>query len=674
MRGSNHSASPRPTRVKVPLGTTESGNAVPALGPLVDQELARRSGPAVLSYGALFIILGLATSLPQSEPIVFMAFIGIGLPIALMRALLSVRFPDLQARSPVLARRLFIAGLLSMATLWGAACAVIAVRHGLDGAGVVMIVCTCSLLAAGTSTLAIDGFAHAWFIALTALPLIGGLLAEPTSERVAISILCILMMSFLLVEARLLRQQWKRGVLDRLAIERASETKSRFLANVSHELRTPLTGVIGYSQLLAQRHPRVDQADSIQGIRVSAETLLRVVNDLLDMAKVEAGRLELRSEPVHIREVVDKAVRAVRPRAEDKSLPIEVAFDADVPFAICGDGGRIAQILMNLLSNAVKFTRRGHVRVNVAATHRGRSSTELAITVTDTGIGVPADRQDAIFQAFTQAHLDAASIAQGTGLGLTICTLLVRLMGGHMSLQSTEGEGSCFGVYLPVDILQDQMPPSLPIVEVAPPPPSRRARILLAEDQAMCAKATQGLLSGRGYTVDVVADGQAAAKAATKRDVVYDLVLMDVNMPIMDGVEATQMIRRLELGLNRRVPIVALTADTTRENRTRCELAGMDRFLVKPIRIEDLERALDSVLCPDGVLTGGVVRTQHSPGTCYLRNVRAYQKRCCPSLPMVKGRSSLRLPSSTSQYRPLRSAAFTRWGRSLARKRSASAH
>jgi TMAO reductase system sensor TorS len=375
------------------------------------------------------------------------------------------------------------------------------------------------------------------------------------------------------------------------AAERASSAKSEFLARMSHEIRTPMNGVMGMSELLQGTELSARQRRLAETITRSASGLLEIINDILDFSKIEAGKLELEHIEFALREIIEETIEILVLRARAKGLELRCEIDPSVPAAVLGDPGRLRQVLINLAGNAIKFTETGEVVVRVAALD---ADGRLRFEVSDTGIGIAAEAQSQIFSAFTQADSFTTRKYGGTGLGLAICRQLVALMGGAIGVASEQNRGSTFWFEIRMEPVAAPAVPSMPAARpaaarlpaVAAMPATLSAappvgpRILVVEDNAVNREVAAGMLENLGYQSESAINGLLALEAIAESS--YAAVLMDCQMPVMDGLTATQEIRRREARSSGRVPIIALTANAMEANRERCLAAGMDDFLPKP--------------------------------------------------------------------------------------------
>jgi PAS domain S-box-containing protein len=371
--------------------------------------------------------------------------------------------------------------------------------------------------------------------------------------------------------------------------EAATRAKSEFLANMSHEIRTPMNGITGTISLLRDSGATAQQREHFDTIQSCGDSLLQLINDILDLSKIEAGKLTLEQIPFNAETLVHDTIAVISPTAQAKGLKVFQRCGPGLPEAVLGDPLRLRQILLNLLSNAVKFTELGDVSVELSAVNRGSHSIELQFAVSDTGIGISPDVQKSVFEPFMQADSSTTRRYGGTGLGLSISRRLISLMHGRMEMESEPGRGTCFRVFVSLPVTTDRVGLRRSAEEHILPA-NRSLRILLAEDNGINQRVARLLLEKMGHEVDVVADGQQAV-VAVGRDI-YDLVLMDCQMPVMDGYAATRAIR--QLSLSNRIPIIAMTANAMPEDRRRCAEAGMDDYVSKPISIAHLQNAIEA--------------------------------------------------------------------------------
>ena len=397
---------------------------------------------------------------------------------------------------------------------------------------------------------------------------------------------------------------------NRLVLEarNATRAKSAFIAHITHELRTPLNAVIGMSELLLDMELGGEQRETANIVAQSAKSLLGVINEVLDFSKIEAGKLDLESMPFDLREVLQGVADTFAYQLREKDLAYRAEVADKVPAVLEGDAGRLRQILVNLVGNAIKFTERGGVTVRVAVTDEGPEETGLRIEVADSGVGIAADKQARLFDAFTQADATTARNYGGTGLGLTISRQLAQAMGGGMGLESTEGLGSTFWFTARFGRASSERLRNWRATEtpraVGAPRPGGDLRILLVEDNKVNQKVALGMLGKLGYRAECADVGTDALRLLAQKD--YDLVFMDVQMPGMGGLEVTERLRAGDAGdRNRGVAIIAMTAHATRQDRRACLDSGMNDYVAKPISSQRIEEAMTRVLVPKPALAGG---------------------------------------------------------------------
>lgn len=368
--------------------------------------------------------------------------------------------------------------------------------------------------------------------------------------------------------------------------EAANEAKSQFLSTMSHEIRTPMNAVIGFTHLLLNNDPRPDQQEYLKVLRFSADNLLTLINDILDFSKIEAGKIEFEQVDFNLKNLISKISGPFRQEALEKNLKLKLLLDQDLPVNLIGDPVRLSQILTNLISNAVKFTKKGSIVISADVKEKSASHTIIDFRVTDSGIGIPEDKLDLIFESFTQAKSDTTREFGGSGLGLTIIKKLLKLQGSEIYVESQAGKGSSFYFSLAFGNSSQQTDSLNQQPVFAAPKNLKGTRILVAEDNQINVFVIRQFLEKWEIAFDVAENGLNALELVQKQD--YDCILMDLQMPVLDGYGATLAIRQLKGEKYQKVPIIALTASAMLDIKDRAYEVGMNDYLSKPFNPDDL--------------------------------------------------------------------------------------
>ena len=588
-----------------PISTQDPTNS--AIGQKVEAEMIRllyRQAPfGLFSNFALGTILALGTlnAFPARQHIAWVATI---IAISLGRLALNLAFARAkpEGQNLKLWRNRFIVGVAIAGTAWG-----IAGWFYFQGdqivARLLSIVILVGLNAGGARSLASVPISYRIYVVTTLLPIMVRFWRLPGGDGWALSLVTVTYALFLNNTTRLhygdLRQLYRlifenQDLVVNLSeakerAEAASRAKSHFLAAMSHEIRTPMNGIVGMLQVLRDSPITARQQQQLDIASGSADTLLRLLNDILDFSKIESGKLDFESITFDLRQTIQEVAELMKPSADEKGLDLRVELRSDLPARVIGDAVRLKQVLLNLTGNGIKFTERGHVGIQATVVRQSERDVTLRFAVTDTGIGIDEAAKARLFHLFTQGDSSMTRRFGGTGLGLAISQRLVQRMNGNIEIDSVKGEGSefRFEITLPIGVaLSDDA-----AVEAASAP-RLNGRILVVEDDRVNQRVIALMLEKLGLTSSIVADGAAAVEVATTDS--WDAVLMDCQMPVMDGFEATRRIRKNLDGRN--LPIIALTANAMSGDREACLEAGMDDFLAKPVRLPELRASLQKWL------------------------------------------------------------------------------
>jgi PAS domain S-box-containing protein len=368
----------------------------------------------------------------------------------------------------------------------------------------------------------------------------------------------------------------------KLMAENLNTQKDHFIANISHEIRTPINAVLGFTDLLLEQEYSPTKLDYLNSIKSAGDSLLHIVNDILDLSKIETGIFQIDQSPFNLRDTVENVFKMFRLKASQKKIIFSYTFEEGIPYLLSGDKNRLSQVLINLIGNAFKFTANGSITLNVSFQKKGKDKVILKFAVKDTGIGIPENKLDTIFHRFSQADEHTSKTYGGTGLGLNICKLLLEKQGGAIEVDSSMGEGSIFTFTLPFKVLDTPVPEyartSHPSIEEPIP-----LNILLFEDNILNQKLMEAFFAKTEHELDIAVNGEEGLKLLSGKK--YDLILMDIQMPILDGYQTTKIIRE---EVDKDIPIIALTAHSLLAEREKCLSQGMNDYLSKPISKKEL--------------------------------------------------------------------------------------
>ncbi|MEZ5542118.1 MAG: ATP-binding protein [Pseudomonadota bacterium] len=554
----------------------------------VDRDLNHRTRPGIVVYFLAWLCVVILSDVAEFNPVLVYATGAYLFALVFIRYALYRLFDRLYAANPARWRALFLAGIILTALPWSlfSAWCIVHFGHSFESA---IILVSVTMFCAGS----IYGFAPSQsllrlYTLIVAGPSVLVLLWMQTTASVSLAVFDMIFVIVLLGVGRNASLDYMTH-LHAEALERATaraelanKVKGEFLANMSHEIRTPLNAVLGIARIGQQKYPGHESRQQFDQILASGRLLSRLINDILELSRIDAGKISIERQPFSLHVMLDATLDMVRQAAGDKGLDLQLVKSGSLPDWVNGDALRLQQVLVNLLTNAIKFTHRGAVTLEVAP-----GDDAIAFRVVDTGIGMTPEQLARVFEPFEQGDSSTTRLYGGTGLGLTISRGLVEHMGGKMVAHSSPGSGSTFLITVPLAATAAPCRPEAVVVRADSAPVLEGLRVLVADDDEVNRIVIEHLLESEGAQVSFAENGQQVMDIIT-RDKDFDVVLMDIQMPVMDGYAATRRVKLMEPGL----PVIGLTAHALAEDREKCLAAGMSDHVTKPVDTVQLTAAI----------------------------------------------------------------------------------
>ncbi len=594
--------------------TQLSRSVIDELNLVADRDFAKRSIPGSIIILVAYLVCSLFTDIDSDRPQLYYLLLLLLAASAASRLFILRALKYKTAETIASWERVFSVAVMVTSVSWGIFISVYYLQYGVTTESVVILLMTVGIAGgAAVATFIWKRLCQTYLAVLLLIPAVTILSTHASPIAYALDFSLVVYYLFLyfqiersngeywdaLINTKLLELQTEELAAAKQNAENANSAKSSFLANMSHELRTPLNAILGFSQIM-QDDETLDAShrDHVREINLAGDHLLNLINQILDLSKIEEGHLQLESRSFDLPATLREIENILLPSAQAKGVELKVEIAADCPRHVIGDELRLKQVLMNLVGNAVKFSRDGEVKVQVTPQETGH----YQFLVQDNGIGIDPEVLPTLFKPFTQADISTTRKYGGTGLGLTISRELVKAMGGEIEVESTLGEGARFWFRIPLPIAEESDAnlevPATPVKESAEvsSTPVKSAHILLVEDNRVNQMVAKKILETMGLHVTTAANG---AEALEHQGNSYDLIFMDMQMPVMDGYEATRKIRESESGTGQHRTIVAMTANAMAGDRQRCLEAGMDDYISKPLKVDELKRLIAKWLQAD---------------------------------------------------------------------------